>query len=504
MGASASTARPEAEESVRDEKREIIESFGSMSLAGPARPLSTAGTVTARNLARWEDAAQSLPTTALARTIFAHSDLKSTVAQRQAQVADSFVFNTSVHFPTGPRTNQKSSGRCWLFATTNVLRYEVMQRLKLDDFQLSQSYLFIWDKLEKANYYLEQSIEHADKPIDDRLVEHLARGPLSDGGQWDMACNLLEKYGVVPQAVYPESFSSSASGTLNQLLTTEVREHALKLRKLHKKLAASSLSAEEKTSSLRATKEELMASVWTTITSALGVPPQPDDKFTWEYYDKHGKYGKFEGTPKDFLAAFTSKPTESFSLIHDPRNTYGKLYTVAELGNIWGMRDVLYVNTEIDRLKAAVVTAIKAGVPVFFGCDVGKCSDRITGIMDPALHDLKATPCAYAVFQSAFPLSLGLTKAERLQTGESAMTHAMVISAVHLDASGKPVRYRVENSWGTDVGDKGWFVMTDKWFEEFVYQVVIPNRLAPKDLLDIFNSKKKVVLPAWDPMGALA
>lgn len=496
MGAATSKAAPElapapVERREHDEKRELLESFGSMSLGAP---LSSSGTVTARTLAKWENTAQALPTTSLARTIFAHSDLKTTLAARPTQIADTYVFNTVVPFTPENRTNQKSSGRCWLFAMTNVLRHEVMQRLKLDDFQLSQSYLFIWDKLEKANYYLEQSIIHADKPLDDRLVLHLAGAPLNDGGQWDMACNLLEKYGVVPQTVYPESFSSSASGTLNSLLTTEVREHALKLRRQSARLTASGVSHEDKVKSLRATKEELMASVWTTITTALGVPPRPDEKFVWEYYDKNGKFGKFEGTPKEFLATFTSKATEAFSLIHDPRNATGKLYTVAELGNIWGMRDVLYVNTEIERLKTAVVTCIKAGVPVFFGCDVGKCSDRTTGIMDPALHDLK----------SAFPLSLGLTKAERLQTNESAMTHAMVISAVHLDAAGRPVRYRVENSWGSDVGDKGWFVMTDAWFEEFVYQVVVPNHLAPKDLLEIFKSGDAVVLPAWDPMGALA
>jgi len=237
-----------------------------------------------------------------------------------------------------------------------------------------------------------------------------------------------------------------------------------------------------------------MASVWTTLTTALGVPPSPDSSFTWEYYDKAGTFHTWNGSPRSFLSRFSPQATKAFSLIHDPRNAPNALYTVAELGNIKGMRDVRYVNTHIDRLKAAVVTAVKAGVPVFFGCDVGKSADRLTGILDPAVHSIK----------QAFPLSLGLTKAERLQTGESAMTHAMVISAVHLDARGKPVRYRIENSWGTDVGDKGWYVMTDKWFEEYVYQVVIPNRLAPKDLLDIFEKGKPVVLPAWDPMGALA
>jgi len=482
-----------------DEKSQMIASFKTLSVVdnNTAEPLSTSGNLTLGNFNTWERTASKHPGLALARTILAHSDPRATLVKRKAQVADTFVFNHSVHFEPGPRTNQKSSGRCWLFATTNVLRYEVMKKLRLEEFQLSQSYLFFWDKLEKANYYLELTIENAHLPIDDRLIRHLAQGPLGDGGQWDMACNLLEKYGLVPQSIYPESFSSSASGGINTLLTTELREHALKLRRLNSELTSAGTSTEEKIASLRATKETLMASIWTTMTTAMGVPPRPDESFTWEYYDKHDRFGKFEGTPRDFFKTFSNKlypPTESFSLIHDPRNEPSALYTVDKLGNIWGARPVLYVNTEIDRLKQAVITSIKAGQPVFFGCDVGKDSDRVGGIMDTELYD----------FKSAYPLSLGLTKAERLQTGESAMTHAMVISAVHLDESGKPVRYKVENSWGTDVGDKGWFVMTDKWFEQYVYQVVIPNSLAPKDLLDIFNGEKKTVLPPWDPMGSLA
>jgi len=176
---------------VVDEKRDLLESFGSLSLSGNT-PLSRSGTVTNSTLQHWEDAAQSKPTTALARAIFPHQDLKTTLVARTTTIADTHVFNTQVPFSSGPITNQKSSGRCWLFATTNILRYDVMQALKLDDFQLSQSYLFVYDKLEKANFYLEQSIEHADKPLDDRLVLHLASNPLNDGGQWDMAANLLE------------------------------------------------------------------------------------------------------------------------------------------------------------------------------------------------------------------------------------------------------------------------------------------------------------------------
>jgi len=229
----------------------------------------------------------------------------------------------------------------------------------------------------------------------------------------------------------------------------------------------------------------------------LGSPPQPDKSFVWDYIDSKGNSHTWEGTPVEFFNTFTCKKypvLDSFSLIHDPRNPSSELYTVESLGNIWGGRPVLYVNTEMDRLKSAIIKCIKAGQPVFFGCDVGQSSMRTTGIMDSDLYE----------YENAFNITLGSTKADRLKTMESAMTHAMVISAVHLDKSGKPVRYKVENSWGPDVGDKGYFVMTDHWFEEYAYQVVVPRALADKDLVEIFDADERVVLPPWDPMGALA
>ncbi|KAF8589773.1 bleomycin hydrolase [Ramaria rubella] len=422
------------------------------------------GSLILGNINGWElDASQ----VALSRTIFSQIELATALLNRSNAINTPHIFNTFIPFTTGPITSQNLSGRCWLFVTTNVLRLFVMQKLNLAEFHLSQSYLFIYDKLEKANYYLELSIEHADLPFSDRLINHLASDPVNDGGQFDMAVNLL-------------SFSSNNSGSLNKLLTTRLREHALILRRLHASLANSLLTEEDRISVVSSKKEELMKEVWNVLTATLCVPPHPDDKFTWEYTDKSDVVKSWEGTPKDFYKQFSSKSypaTEAFSLINDPRNEYGKLCTVDKLGNVWGGRPVLYVNTEIDRLKDAVVKCIKAGQPVFFGSEVGQSS------------------------MNAFNIKLTLTKAERLQVNESALTHAMVIVAVHLNPdTGKPVRYKVENSWGKAVGDKGYFVMSDSWFDEFVYQVVVPKQLADKDLLKVFQSNEKVVLPPWDPM----
>lgn len=482
-----------------DEKR-FVRSQSSASPTVGSSPLATDGSISLPNVDAWESAAAADPKIQLTRTVLANNNLRTTLVSRPAQVAIPHVFNHEVEFKTAPVTSQKSSGRCWLFATTNVIRYEVMRKLKLKEFQLSQSYLFFWDKLNKSNYYLELSIENADLPVDDRLVNFLARDPVSDGGQWDMALNLLETYGLVPQPIYPESYHSSASSPLNTLLKLKLREHALTLRALSSSLKADhSVSPESALSTLRAKKEELMQEVYTIMSASLGVPPKPDAAFTWEYYTEDGKYAKWEGTPLQFYKAFTAKfsPSESFSLINDPRNEYSKLYTVNKLGNIWGGRPILYVNTEIDELKQAIVRSIKAGQPVFFGCDVGQFSDssKGVGIMDTD----------YFEYEQAFNITLGLTKAQRLDTNESAMTHAMVISGVHVDEeTGRPVRFKVENSWGEDSGVKGHNVMSDKWFDQFVFQVVVHKSFATKEHVKIFESGESVVLPAWDPMGALA
>ncbi|KAF9264263.1 bleomycin hydrolase [Marasmius fiardii PR-910] len=481
--------------SEQNEKRHLVASLSSLTL--DASPLSINGSLSLGSISSWESEVGANPKAQLARTILSHSNITDALQSRDAFVSTTHIFNNEVDFKTGPATNQKSSGRCWLFATTNVLRYDIMKKLKLKDFQLSQSYLFFYDKLNKANYYLELMIQHANLPLDDRIVNHLSDDIISDGGQWDMAVNLLENYGVVPQPVFPESTHSSLSGPLNTLLKTKLREHTLILRRLSDELKLAHVSGDQYLHRLRSEKERLMKEIYTIMTATLGVPPSPEKKFVWEYYDSDGKVGRWDGTPLEFLRAFGPKqykPKDSFSLVNDPRNAYSQSITIDMLGNVWGGRRVLYVNTEIETMKAVVVKMIKAGLPVFFGCDVGQSSESTKGLMDTSLFK----------FEETFDITLGLSKAERLQLNESAMTHAMVISGVHLDAAGKPVRYKVENSWGSDRGQDGYFVMTDKWFEEFVYQIVVPKSLAPKELVAVYENGTPKVLPPWDPMGTLA
>ncbi|EPQ52974.1 peptidase C1B, bleomycin hydrolase [Gloeophyllum trabeum ATCC 11539] len=477
----------------RAARRSLLEGQGSPHRPHKA-PKSADGSLKLSNISEWEASASS-PVHTLARTVLPLSDL-SVLQRRSVHVKDSpHVFNTEVEFKTAPIANQRQSGRCWLFASTNVLRYPIMKKLNLKEFELSQSYPYFYDHLNKANYFLELAIEDPELPLDSRLFSTLSRDMISDGGQWDMAVNLFETYGVVPQDIYPETVHTSLSAPMNKLLKTKVREHALVLRKLAASLKSDNLSKDELVASLRAKKEELMAETYRIITATMGLPPKPDEKFVWDYYDKDGKYHKWEGTPVEFYQQFVGKqPAESFSLINDPRNPYNTLYTVDKLGNLWGGRPVLYVNTESEKMSSTVVKLLKAGQPVFFGCDVLQQEDRQRGILDLDLFD----------FETPFDIKLSLSKAERLALGESSMTHAMVFTGVHLDENGKPLRYKVENAWGTNIGKEGWFVMTQEWFEQFVYQVVVPKSFAPKELVKVLEAGNPTVLPAWDPMGALA
>ena len=271
-------------------------------------PLSIDGSLTLKNVSTWESSAFANSKIQLARTILSQSNLTSVLSSRSARIADQHIFNHTLDFKTGPVTNQKSSGRCWIFATTNVIRYGIMRKLKLKEFQLSQvrliiltyspsnpdnlslqSYLFFWDKLNKSNYYLELMIQHSDLPMDDRLVNFLSKDLISDGGQWDMVVNLIHTYGLVPQSIYPESLHSSLSGPLNTLLKTKLREHALILRALADTLRFAHVKEEVVIANLRTKKEELMKEIYHMMTATLGVPPHPNGRFVWEYIDADEK-----------------------------------------------------------------------------------------------------------------------------------------------------------------------------------------------------------------------
>ncbi|KAI9503732.1 bleomycin hydrolase [Coemansia sp. RSA 1358] len=382
-----------------------------------------------------------------------------------------------------PITDQKSSGRCWLFAGLNMLRQHMMKEYSLEELELSQPYLFFYDKLEKSNWFLENVLITLDEDLDGRVVQFLLKDPIGDGGQWDMFVALIEKYGVVTKEAYPETYHTSSTGQMDQLITSKLREYAKSLRALH----AKGKSADE----LRNKKSHMLEEIHRIMSISLGHPPV---KFTWTFYDKDKKFHEFRDiSPLQFYKDHVKQDCkETVSLINDPRNEYMKKYTVKYLGNVVGAEQVHYINLSIDEVKKYAAKVIKSGRPVWFGCDVGKFHSRNKGMMDPELIDYKA----------AFDFNFGLTKAERLQYGESLMTHAMLLTGVHIEDD-KIVRWRIENSWGESYGNKGYLTMTDRWFDEFVYQIVLEKDDLPKEILDVLD-QKAVVLPPWDPMGALA
>jgi len=405
---------------------------------------------------------------------------------RRADIVQKDVHEFSVNLKQGEITNQKQSGRCWMFAGLNVLRFHVIQERKLKNFELSQAYLFFYDKLEKSNYFLENILETMDEPLEGRLMAFLLQAPINDGGQWDMLCSLIDKYGVVPKSAYPETTLSSASRELNTYVTEKLREDACILRRKY----AEKASMEE----LHATKKAMMEEIYRILCICLGKPPKT---FDFEYRDKDDKFFRDCGlTPKTFYEKYIGMNLSDYvSLINAPTadKPFYHSYTVKYLGSVKEGRPVHYINLPVEELKAAALAQLQSGEPVWFGSDVGKRSDKETGILDADLFD----------FDTLFNTRFAMTKAERLSYGDSLMTHAMTFQGVNVNENGQPDRWRVENSWGKEAGKDGYYVLSDSWFNNFVYQVVVHKKFLTEKQLSVL-SEKPIELEPWDPMGSLA
>ena len=383
-------------------------------------------------------------------------------------------------------TNQEKSGRCWLFSGLSTLSLEAMKKLNLKTFELSEIYQMFWDKLEKANYFLENMIETMDEPLDGRLVSALLSDPVSDGGQWNMFVNLIKKYGVVPKTFMPETANSNDSGPMNALLVTKLREYAKVFRDMNEQGAS--------TFELRVKKGELMEEFYRLLCINLGFPPKG---FYWEWRDKDGVFHRRGNiTPVEFYDEYIGLELDDFvSLINAPTKgkPFDKLYTVQYLGNMVGGQETRYLNVDLKTLKKATIDMIKGNHAVWFGCDVAKMLQTKMGAMDLRIYNHEL------VYGAKFKLD----KAARLDYGDSEMTHAMVITGVDLDELGNPRKWRVENSWGAAIGDKGYMYMMDEWFDEYLYEVVVRKEYLSPELLKILDTEP-IVLSFWDPMGSLA
>ncbi len=407
-------------------------------------------------------------------------------ASKNQEVLRRTTHEFSLTLKQGRITAQKQSGRCWMFAAMNVLRFHMIHSLNLEDFELSQNYTLFYDKLEKTNYFLENILGTLDEPTEGRLISWLLTAPLNDGGQWDMICSLIGKYGVVPKYAMPETAVSSMTKEMNAYLTEKLRGFACSLRKGYQ----AGKSKEE----LIGEKEGMLREVYNILCVCLGEPPK---QFDFEVTAKDGTFHRALGlSPQDFYKKYINIDLNEYvSLINAPTadKPFHQSFTVRFLGNVKEGRQVRYLNLPIEELKRAAVAQMKDGEPVWFGCDVGKRSSREDGVMDLDMYRLED------MFGTDFPM----TKAERLDYGQSLMTHAMVFMGVNLDENGTPNRWRVENSWGEDRGKKGYFVMSDAWFDEYMYQVVVNKKYLTKEEQKEYEGEPAVLEP-WDPMGSLA
>ena len=357
---------------------------------------------------------------------------------------------------------------------------------KLESFELSQAHTFFWDKYEKSNWFLEQIIATADQEIGSRKVKFLLDTPQQDGGQWDMVVSLFEKYGVVPKSVYPESVASSNSRELNQYLNKLLRQDAQILRDL--------IASGADQAAVQAKKEEFLQEIFNYLAMTLGLPPR---QFDFAYRDKDDNYQSEKGiTPRAFFEKYVGlKLSDYVSVINAPTadKPYGKSYTVEMLGNVVGAPSVRYINLPMDRFKELAIAQMKAGESVWFGSDVGQVSDRQKGILATNVYD----------FTASMDINWTQDKAGRLDYSESLMTHAMVLTGVDLDADGKPIKWKIENSWGDKVGQKGYFVASDAWMDEYTYQIVVRKDFLTAEELAAYEADPQVLAP-WDPMGSLA
>lgn len=407
----------------------------------------------------------------------------STVVRSQDEI-ENVNFDFEINVKTLSAANQKASGRCWIFAATNILREMIAKELNLGEFELSQSYVAFYDRLEKCNYVLETIIELLDKDYDDRTLTFVLQNGIGDGGQWDMFVNVVNKYGLCPKHVYPETATSSGTRDTNLLINFNLRKFASDSKVLYK---------EKGIEAVRKEKEEVLKRIYFLLISAYGVPPK---EFNFEYTDKDGNYYRQEGlTPLKFKEEYIGDRLNNFvSLINAPTKDkpFNKSFTVKYLGNVVGGKVVTHLNLPMERLKELIIAQLKDGQIVWFGSDVGFYGDREVGIWDDRIFD----------YPSAVDLDFKMDKGESLDYRASAMNHAMCITGVAFK-NGKPDKWKIENSWGTANGKDGFYYMSSSWFDHFVYQAVVDKKYLSEDELKAYNAKP-IELKPWDPMGSLA
>lgn len=374
-------------------------------------------------------------------------------------------------------TDQQQSGRCWLFTGLNVLRAQMMAKYGLDEMEFSQNYCFFYDQLEKANLFLQGIIDTREKPMDDKMVEWLFRNPISDGGQFTGISDVIGKYGVVPSSVMPETYSSENTSQIARLVGLKLREFGLQLR--------DEAAKGVKVSALEAKKTEMLSTVYRMLALAFG---EPVERFTWTMNGETKEY-----TPQSFYQEYLGNDlTNNYvMLMNDPSREYYKCYEIDFDRHVYDGKNWTYVNLPVEDIKAMAIESIKDSTMMYFSYDVAKFLDSKRGTLDLKNFD----------YESLMGTTFGMNKKQRVQTFASGSSHAMTLMAVDLDKDGKPKKWMVENSWGAEAGYKGHLIMTDEWFDEYMFRLVVEKKYVPEKVLNILK-QKPIRLPAWDPMFA--
>lgn len=378
-------------------------------------------------------------------------------------------------------TDQKSSGRCWLFTGLNVMRSKMIAKYGLGEFKFSHAYCFFYDQLEKSNLFLQGIIDNAKKPMDDKLVEWLFKNPLSDGGQFTGIADIISKYGVVPSDVMAETYAANNTGRMNKLVSYKLRQFGIELREMAAKGA--------KKDAMQKRKVEMLGTVYHMLSLFLGTPPE---KFTWTMVDKSGKpVSTKEYTPLGFYNEYVAADLKNnyVMLMNDPTREYNKVYEIDFDRHAYDGQNWTYLNLPMDSIKQIAIRSIKDSTMMYMSCDVGKFLDKNTGVLDSANFD----------YSSIMGTEFNMTKKERIMSFASMSSHAMTLMAVDLDNSGKPLKWEVENSWGSDYGYRGHLIMTDAWLDGYLFRLVVEKKYMSQPTLDLLK-QKATLLPPWDPM----
>lgn len=418
---------------------------------------------------------QSAPDQGMINAVI-QNDLKSLSLNNQNNYRPDSYFKYKVK--TGSPADQKSSGRCWMFASMNTMRPMVIEKYNLKNFEFSYNYLFFYDQLEKANLFLESIIATAQKPMDDKQVDWLFKNPIGDGGVWSGFANLVQKYGLVPSTVMPETYHSNNTSQMSAVLTTKLREQGLKLRELSKS---------GNTAKMKEQKLQAMAEIYKILAYTLGEPPA---NFQYRFIDKSNQAGELKTyTPVEFYKELFSVDFNDFVMImNDPSREYYKLYEIDLDRNMQEGINWKYINLPADDIKKYALAAIKDNTPLYFSCDVGKQYHKGSSTLDIKNFS----------YQDIFDIPFTMNKKERIMTFESGSTHGMNLIGVDTDANDKPTKWLIENSWG-NIGLDGNLVMTDEWFSEYMFRLVINKKYLPAEVLKVLE-QKPIMLPSWDPM----